>query len=153
MLAANLGVITGIIFLAIEIQQNNSLLRSDAINSSLQTRLTITEIEMQNPELAGVIVKNLAMEPLTEVEKRSISALYTNLIINMQRDFLLFSEGILDKEWIENNLFTMRRTFSQDATYDAMDVWQAQQGISFSIPFREFVENCLISETQCEIIQ
>ena len=66
---ANLGVIAGIIFLAIEIRQNNELMNAaarDAQNSRIQG---FAEQVYMVPGLAEILVKTHNEEPLTEVEE------------------------------------------------------------------------------------
>ena len=50
-LGANIGVVVGIIFLAIELRQNNELLRSQASITYVQARTNAIEIQLQNDKL------------------------------------------------------------------------------------------------------
>lgn len=146
---ANIGVLAGIVFLAIELQQNNQLLRAEVVNTSLQVRMNITELEMTNPALVEVFVKNDSGEPLTPEETRVMNASWTRMILAWQRDYLLFEEGILGREWLENNLPTMRRGAEVVGSHTLRDVW-ARQAATVSPEFREFMDNCVFAS--CESI-
>ena len=78
-IAANLGVIAGIVFLAIEIGQNQSALEEQ----NMLTRLSAREVAsgeygefrhllLENPDLLRVWDKARANEPLNELEKQQL---------------------------------------------------------------------------------
>ena len=50
---ANLGVIAGILFLAIELRQNNQLLRVEAIGTVLEAQMSRSELIAENEGLAA----------------------------------------------------------------------------------------------------
>lgn len=87
-LAANIGVIAGIIFLAIELQQNNNLLQSQARLGELSASTSRIEIGLNNPELAHINFKAMSGETLTpEEENRYFDyALYTMMHWQWQYD-------------------------------------------------------------------
>lgn len=61
---ANLGVIAGIAFLAIEVQQNNELLAAQARSDLTGRRADFVEMGITSPDLAEIIVKAGSGEPL-----------------------------------------------------------------------------------------
>ena len=87
---ANVGVIAGIFFLAIEIQQNNKLLEAQAIATALETRVERQVILLNNPHLIDTFVKNFNGEPLTDEEVLTIVVEYSRALLGWQKDFFLF---------------------------------------------------------------
>lgn len=57
-LAANLGVIVGIIFLAIEISQNNEALESQSRAAWIDRQVSLSEAIAFNPELIEILLKD-----------------------------------------------------------------------------------------------
>jgi hypothetical protein len=80
---ANIGVIAGIIFLALELQQNNELLRAEAANIRLQNQIGPRILILENPDLAELMAKHSSGKPLTATEE-----IKTNLFV--QSIFLMF---------------------------------------------------------------
>ena len=68
-IAANLGVIAGIIFLALEVQQNNELMRVSVREGQSERLQHYAEQVYMVPGLAEILVKVRNGEPLTEVER------------------------------------------------------------------------------------
>lgn len=68
-LLANLGVIAGIIFLALEVQQNNELMRVSVREAQSERVRHYAEQVYTVPGLAEILVKVENGEPLTEVER------------------------------------------------------------------------------------
>ncbi len=86
---ANVGVIAGIIFLAVELRQNNELMEAaarDAQNVRLQE--FVQQVYLV-PGLAEIISKTRNGEPLTEVEEikatRSSRSAVERLLSSMER--------------------------------------------------------------------
>ena len=59
---ANVGVIAGIVFLALELQQNNSLLAAQARREQLDARTAAGSVELNNPDVARVTYKFQAVK-------------------------------------------------------------------------------------------
>ena len=148
---ANLGVIAGIVFLAIEIQQNNQLLRAEAIGTALETRLVRQEIILANDSLVTAHAKNNRGEPLTDEDRIRLNAANYRNMLGRQKDYFLYQEGILTEELFRANFPIMKVSLSDsDATYSGRDFWEARKMVSATPAFRDFVEACILSE--CETI-
>lgn len=66
-LGANIGVVLGIIFLAIELRQNNELLQSQASITYVQIRVGALENQLENPDLLEALYQarqGVQLEPL-----------------------------------------------------------------------------------------
>lgn len=81
---ANLGVIAGIIFLALEIRQNNTLMTSQSrANQSAQV-LAIQVDVFSNPDLSEILIKADSGESLTAAEQLRLDAFQQRVLLGMQ---------------------------------------------------------------------
>ncbi len=71
---ANVGVIAGIVFLGMELRQNNELMAADARFNLLSARTESFTIQAVESDLAAILIKDRNREPLTEVEDFRIQA-------------------------------------------------------------------------------
>jgi hypothetical protein len=83
---ANLGVIAGIVFLVIEIQQNNELMVAATRDAQNQRILNYAEQVYVVPGLAEIIAKANNGEPLTEVEALRLYNRQVRIILSIVRD-------------------------------------------------------------------
>ena len=81
---ANVGVLAGIVFLAIEIRQNNELMEAEARFNRLSVSREAYNIQSTNRELAEIIVKANNNESLTEVEHYRFAMSQMRFWINME---------------------------------------------------------------------
>ncbi len=65
---ANIGVIAGIVFLGIELQQNNALLAAEFRASSLSNRLSLREKAL-DPQIAELLVRAYEGAELSAAER------------------------------------------------------------------------------------
>ena len=146
---ANVGVIAGIIFLAVELQQNNQLLRAEAIGTVLETRLARQHLVLQGVDVAALLERNSANETLSPEDVRRMRAIRARGLIGWQRDYFLYQEGILPEEYFRANFSVMKNSVtSTTGSLSGHEFWESWNGPSPA--FRNFVEQCLISD--CESI-
>ena len=93
---ANLGVIAGIVFLAIEIQQNNDLLEAQAREASNNRQTELQTYIFTDPALAELMLKVKRGEELTEVEQFQADAYARRRIRGMEAAFMNFQAGVSD---------------------------------------------------------
>jgi len=97
-LAANVGVLAGIIFLAYELKQNTVATELEAA-SNFQG--SFTELEMLiagNPEFAELLTKGISGASTTEVEQLRLNAFYTNVLRQWQFIHFQYFSGAIDEE-------------------------------------------------------
>jgi hypothetical protein len=70
---ANAGVIAGIVFLAVELQQNNELLEAEIRTIRHDFRSADYLLPLQHREYAGALIKHRRGEDLTEYETLLLS--------------------------------------------------------------------------------
>ena len=150
---ANVGVIVGIIFLAIEIQQNNQLLRAEAIGAVLETRMSRNDQIVANEGVAELVTKRERGDPLTDVELTRLQAVTSRSLMGWERDYFLYREGILTEEYLQANYPVMKGAFrihENPNVYSARRHWDEDWSSNATVGFKEFIEQCIIAE--CDTI-
>ena len=95
---ANLGVIAGIVFLALELQQNNRFLSSQAQFNILQNRSVGTSALAESAESAEFWAKVNRGEVLSDAERLRVAAYATRAILNWEWEYGQFLEGNIRKD-------------------------------------------------------
>jgi len=146
--ATNLAVIIGIVFLAIEIRQNNQLLRAEAVSALLETRMVRNQEVFSNQSIALLLAKNERNEQLTDDDLIRLQAGFSRTLMGWQRDFFLYEEGLLSESYIRTNLAVMKETLSPNAvgTYTHFDLWDQGWKVLAAPTYREFVERCVLAD-------
>ena len=101
MFGANIGVILGIIFLALEVQQNNELMAAQNRFNRLSVQTGTTTNIAVNPQLADILnLLESGERELTGSEMLQVSAFQNRVFRNMEWSFLeLEEEELLLEEW------------------------------------------------------
>jgi len=150
-IVANIGVIAGIIFLGIELQQNNKLLRAEAIGSVLETRLDRQDRVLNGIDYAALLQRNAEQETLSPEDMIRMQASKARGLIGWQRDYFLYKEGILPEEYFRANFSVMKGAiFGESGVLSGRDNWERWSATASSPDYREFVEQCIASD--CETI-
>lgn len=95
---ANIGVIAGILFLAIELQQNNELLRAEAGNNLLGNRLADRSVLLDQADFAGLLLKLASDQPLGPSEDMAKNAYIDSLLLRWQWEFNEYRQGRITEE-------------------------------------------------------
>jgi hypothetical protein len=137
---ANLGVVAGIVFLAIEIGQNNELMRAAARDAQNERIQDYAEQVYMMPGLAEIIVKATNGTPLTEAEDLMLFNRHLRLLRGFEIQYREFSEGAVDA--LPKSL---KRHFyeGQHRNPPLIDIWDEAK-IAFRSDFVEFVEENVI---------
>ena len=101
---ANLGVIAGIVFLGVELSQNNELMAAQQRFNRLTTATGTFTAVAENPELAEAIVKaNSDPDSLTAAEEMQLSMMFWRVLRNQEWTFFeLPREELPVDEWRYN---------------------------------------------------
>jgi hypothetical protein len=116
---ANAGVVAGIIFLAVELNQNNELLE-------LEARATLSE-NLQNgwdrissdAQLAALFIKDRNDEDLSEVEELQLNAYWMGMLLRRQFQYQNFpesSEGLEGLTRLYTSYGSLRRAWNGSAS-------------------------------------
>ena len=97
-LVANLAVVAGIIFLAIQIRQNNELLRSESRQTLVSNDVTSLAANLDNVE---VFAKLISQEELSAEDQLRLSFMFAIDIRNREFEYFQYINGLLDEEtWL-----------------------------------------------------
>ncbi len=137
-LLANLGVIAGIVFLGVELRQNNALMEMEA-------RATLTE-NLQDgwyqvssdPGLVELFIKDRSGQELSEAEEMRLNAYWMGMLLRREWQYEHFPDA-------ETGVSGMRRLFSsygslRRAWGGTNSASQAAGKDNFSAEFVRFVE-------------
>ena len=93
---ANIGVVAGIIFLAIEVGQNNELMRAAARDAQNQRVMNYVEQVYMTPGLAEIIVRARNGAPLTEAEDLILFHRQLRLLRGFEVQYREYMQGAVD---------------------------------------------------------
>ena len=95
---ANVAVVGGIIFLAIELHQNNELLRSESRQTLVANDVTSLTSNIDN---ADVFAKLVSAGDLSAEDQLRLSFTYTLDLRNREFEYFQYVNGLLDEEsWL-----------------------------------------------------
>jgi len=94
---ANVGVIAGIVFLGLELRQNNQLLAASARTNLITQRASAVDQTM-NPFVLEALYKYAAGEPVTPAERGAIFILARQVIELWEWQYGEYVAGMLDRE-------------------------------------------------------
>lgn len=100
-LGANFGVIAGIIFLGIEIQQNNQLLRNEARYNMMLNVNDGTSNRAADADLMAIRVKAINGEDLSQIESLRLEEDVRSTLVNWVWEFEQYELGFIDQLPIE----------------------------------------------------
>ena len=97
-LIANVAVVGGIVFLAIEIRQNNELLRSESRQTLVSNDVTSLTANLEHVD---VFAKLVSKEELSAEDQLRLSFMYTLDLRNREFEYFQYVNGLLDEEtWL-----------------------------------------------------
>ena len=109
---ANLGVIAGIVFLAVELRQNNALMAAQARFNQLSAQAETHIILAENPDLAWALVRANNNEELNPEEEASLQYYVRSVFTKMQWTYGEIPEGARPLErWRKVSAEPYRRRF------------------------------------------
>ena len=97
-LAANIGVIAGIVFLGIELQQNNEYLSAQSKYNLFQNQVSMVDQILESPRLTSMIVRASAKEELTREDEFVLTQLASRMVQNWRWEFEEYEAGRLSYE-------------------------------------------------------
>lgn len=97
-LLANVGVIAGIVFLALELQQNNSLLEAQAGYNLARNRVENNDLLKSSPEFAELMVKLADGRDLSEQDQWQAHGFYQSFLVTFSWEYGEYSAGRLSRD-------------------------------------------------------
>jgi uncharacterized protein (TIGR02246 family) len=137
---ANVGVIAGIVFLAIELRQNNETLRAQVRLERAQTRTEgLTEL-INNPDLVRARVKDASGAELTPEERVVLEAQWSIVLTRWQYIHGEWQAGLIDDEDIP--VVAWKRTMSGFPSF--YRTWQNDKATAFRPDFVQWMDRNVV---------
>jgi hypothetical protein len=111
-LGANLGVVVGLVFLAIEIRQNNENLATDVRATAFFGMAETWSMVAENPELSGAIVKDMEDGELTPSEENQLFAYWVRVFLTLEWNY-----HELPEDEFRRRLAFQRRAYLDSSTH------------------------------------
>ena len=138
---ANVGVIAGIVFLGIELRQNNELLTAQASYAQFNVERERRERLMVNADgFTDLVVKARTDAPLTETEWTRVNVLFNDILDSWRWQYRELQAGRLPDNFVD--LRVWRAIW--DATPGVRDLFRDNRN-ELDPGFVEFVEGNVIS--------
>lgn len=134
---ANLGVIAGIVFLALEVQQNTTAVRSQA-SQGIQDQLAQIYTVITTGPMAEIYIDGMAdPEQLDRVETAKLSAVLSLIMGGFENMFAQVREGSYDEARAQGYWQLLRNLLQ----YPGMRRHWNERSFVYSEDFRAFVED------------
>jgi len=144
---ANLGVIAGIAFLAVELQQNNALLEAQVQAYRFETLRGLANGIAANTDLAEAMAKIEANEPLTGTQEALVRATAMNLFRSWQWQYTEWREGRLPDENLSASRLMWTNAIQGEGIFrwPVGDYWNSMKS-QFPADFVQFIEENVIAK-------
>jgi len=106
-LGANLAVLTGIVLLIAELNQNDEIMRAQIRNEITQGELSLLALTAENRELVDILVRADQGEELTPTETRMYSSRSESVFRLWQNVHYQGRNGMYDEEEFSKHIQTM----------------------------------------------
>lgn len=138
-LIANIGVLIGIIFLAIEIRQNTEITRAQITQSRADTAILLASEWVNSDYLPGIYEKISLGEDLTFQENRRYRTWLRASLRNHQNNYLQYSQGFLGDYIPRSTAIAVRGIISNPHARSYWDEFK----MGYSDEFIDFVNRAL----------
>jgi len=144
-LVTNIGVMAGIIFLAVELQQNTVATQLSAAGS-FQDRFSAVELFIAgNPEFSELLDKGRAGADVSRPEQLRLMVFYGTVLRQWQINHLQYLSGALDEDvWLGSRNY-MAQILDEDI--GLFNRWQTGKS-HFSPRFNEVIESLTVESHQ-----
>ena len=134
---ANVGVIAGIVFLGIELRQNNELSRAEAQRARAAIVSENFRSVTENPEIASVLLRDSQGDSLTDLELLQAKAFWSSTLTTAELIYAQSSPSELPR--------TVQRLRRFSSTYpEYRKVWSEREG-EFDEAFVEWMNENVIN--------
>lgn len=113
---ANLGVIAGIIFLALELRQNQHLVMAQTRNEIARMGIELGQGNSE-PDQASLIVRRNQGQPLTPEERFRLNRWASNWLQYFENMEYQYRQGLFDEEEYRGQLSKMKARINSDDAY------------------------------------
>ena len=136
---ANVGVIAGIIFLGVELRQNNELMAAEARFNRVMMSNEGWRSLAENGDLTELRVRAWNNEALTEAEQMRVYAAAMRVLVNMEWMYRELPADSPERNYMRDQL---RSSFSSGPTTGS--VWQERKA-AFDPSFVQWVDDNIVN--------
>ena len=140
--AVNLSVVAGIVFLGIELRQNNALLASEARHHLLENQVEAITQSYDNEHVMGGWLKSEAGQEISAEERFALLRYNYSLLRKFEWEYRQYRNGLIEEEDFPINayidIFTTQPLMSE--------TWQRYR-LRQSEDFRSFIEAEVVGRT------
>ncbi len=140
---ANIGVIAGIVFLAVELRQNNELLAAEARSDLSSRRTGFIEMIVTSPDLADIIVKAASDEPLSAAEDLRFRQIGRRLFASFDSQFMEVEQGVVEQDTLPIRQWRSLFHGSSGPDYRLKEAWEIYR-VETRPSFVTFIEENII---------
>lgn len=111
-LLANLGVVAGIIFLGLEIQQNTNMMRSQSKNAMTENQMSFYALVIENPDVNELLFKGRGTTDTsmyTPEELNKLSYVFNTQLRMWENEWYQYNQGLFEPEEFEARSTIWRR--------------------------------------------
>ena len=141
-LAANVGVMAGIIFLAFELQQNTVATQLEAASNFQDSFSELDLFIVGNPEFADLLRKGREGEETSPTDELRLWVFYGNVLRQWQFTFFQYRADALDEKIWEGNRVQLMQIINDDR--GLLEHWAINES-QFDPAFNEMVESMLMT--------
>ena len=149
-LTANLAVVAGIAFLALELRQNNELLEAEIRAIRHGVRTTDYLLPLQHPQFGAALIKKRNGEELTEYETLILNRAMASTLYNYQYVFTEYSLGRVPKSSIPLKEWQaeLDGKLSPETGYwpDLREYWEARKNAEFDPAFVRWMDENVVGQ-------
>lgn len=137
---ANVGVIAGIVFLGVELQQNNDVLTAQARLQRTQMRIDGLTGYLNSPDLVRARLSDVNRSALSPEEDVILEAFWQTVLVRWQYIYGEYQAGLIELEDIP--VAGWKGTMS---TYPSlMSLWESSKGVEYRSDFVHWMEEFVI---------
>ncbi len=144
-IVANLGILAGLVLLAVELNQNNQLIRSAGVISLNEKAMEWNARIAENHEVAEIISKANNSEILTDTEQIRLTALTNILLAGWVMDFLQYQTGLVTEDYM-NGIIPRYKDAFRNRPFQA-EHWETAKD-RYPQEFVHFMDECVIGDCQ-----
>jgi hypothetical protein len=132
-LVANLSVVAGIVFLAVEMGQNTSAIQAQTRDSMTEKQMMMSEWVVTTPELAATMFKaqSLGLEALDDAERMTWALFVAGELREWENSYYQYLSGLYRPEDFEPRLTRWRSALNSDARRQRWEDTRLQYSPSF----------------------
>ena len=146
-LAANIGVLLGIIFLIVELRQNTTATRLQASSNFQDSFSNIEFFITQNAEFAALLDKGRKAEAIDRsVDQMRLDVFYGNVLRTWQNAHTQYQSGALDEDIWRGSQARLTEVLKADR--GLFDYWQTNQthfGLTFNAMIASITDDAVVA--------